>query len=368
MTLLVLGVIGLLQIVFLILLVGAVVAERTVLTRRQERLARERRRFVSALQRYLRLDIPDEARAILGDCDLAIAGSVLQSIALQVGGDEWDKVAQLVHDSGRMTEVEAMTRSLLWWRRLEGARLFSLLARPCDEPVVLRLVGDRNAAVRIAAAAAVDRLNSTPLVCAVLDFAIASGGVVSNYLTDLLCANRASLLEVLLDRLEAPGSDEELTTVLRLVGELAVPSLVQKVALHVEHENVEVRIAAARALGSLPHRASSRALRSLMHDSRWQVRAQAAASLGSIGAVEAAGDLETGLTDPSWWVRLRSGLSLRRLGAEGELRLRNAPRSDDPFARDMACYVLGLSPSAMAEYSGTGLVNHRDAFHPQQVA
>jgi HEAT repeat protein len=137
---------------------------------------------------------------------------------------------------------------------------------------------------------------------------------------------------------------------------------------HAEDENLEARIATVRALGAFPHPTASRALRLRLRDPRWQVRAQAAAALGAICATEAAHELSLALGDSSWWVRLRSGLALRQIGRPGIAELETTDVDGDSFAHDMARYVLGLSDSAMAEYSGTGLVNYADGGSPSMVA
>lgn len=368
MTPFVLGIIAVLQAIFLVLLIGVLLAERTVLNRRHEQLARDRRRFVSAMHRHVRYGRSEEAEEVLRECPLAVISSVLQSLAVQLGGDEWERIVEIVHESPRMEEIRSRGSSRRWWRRLESARLLALLATEEDTELVHQLVNDRHAAVEIAAAGALDRIPSEQLVGAVLDRAVEAGGVVASYLIDLLCTNKSSLLSVLMHRLSEPRSDEELAMVMNLASELGIPSLIGYVAVHAEHENIEVRIATVRALGAFPHPVSSRALRLRLRDARWQVRAQAAAALGSICAIEAADELAAALTDTSWWVRLRSGLSLRRLGPTGSARLGAISPDADPFAYDMAQYVMGLSDSAMAEYSGAGLVNHADITMTLRVA
>jgi HEAT repeat protein len=104
---------------------------------------------------------------------------------------------------------------------------------------------------------------------------------------------------------------------------------------------LEVRIAAARALGSIGELESAEALCAALRDPAWQVRAQAARALGGLGAPAALAALAPCLRDLWWWVRRNSAYALGALGVAGQAELAAiAARSDDPFARGAANEVL----------------------------
>jgi hypothetical protein len=100
---------------------------------------------------------------------------------------------------------------------------------------------------------------------------------------------------------------------------------------------VEVRVAAARALGRLAVIEATAALIEALEDEAWPVRAQAARALGRIRAPLALRELPPRLTDPAWWVRRHAAYALIEFGEEGAAELRLiAGGSPDPYARDMA--------------------------------
>jgi HEAT repeat protein len=103
------------------------------------------------------------------------------------------------------------------------------------------------------------------------------------------------------------------------------------------HSDVEVRVAAARALGRMNTGPSANALIEALSDPAWQVRAQAARSLGELSVQEAVVPLVRAMSDRGWWVRRHSAYALAKLGDRGRLALRHAAEhSDDRYAREMA--------------------------------
>jgi HEAT repeat protein len=109
------------------------------------------------------------------------------------------------------------------------------------------------------------------------------------------------------------------------------------IARRIQGAQVELRIAAARALGRIEARETALALLAALSDPEWMVRAQAARSLGRCGGPEAVGPLGARLEDSAWWVRHHAAHALARLGDAGRAELaRIATRSSDRYAREMA--------------------------------
>lgn len=106
---------------------------------------------------------------------------------------------------------------------------------------------------------------------------------------------------------------------LHLLGELkdnqSIPNIVEKANLS---ENLEVRIAAYKALGTIADKSALDCLIQGLKDSAWQVRAQAARGLGLIGNEKAIEFLEHAMNDTKWWVRRNSAEALTKLGKKGE--------------------------------------------------
>ena len=112
---------------------------------------------------------------------------------------------------------------------------------------------------------------------------------------------------------------------------------------------MEVRAAAARALGWLRAEECAASVLGALEDEAWQVRAQAARALGLIGASATLDPLAAALTDRAWWVRRHAAYALRSLGPEGIDTLRRAAaRSSDPYAREMAREALEAEPGLPA--------------------
>ncbi|MBK7367153.1 MAG: HEAT repeat domain-containing protein [Candidatus Eisenbacteria bacterium] len=100
---------------------------------------------------------------------------------------------------------------------------------------------------------------------------------------------------------------------------------------------LELRVAAARALGRLGMGESIPALMLALADPAWPVRAQAAHALGRLRAAPAVDALAERVSDRSWWVRHHAAYALAIIGSEGRDALCElVVRSDDGFAREMA--------------------------------
>jgi HEAT repeat protein len=101
--------------------------------------------------------------------------------------------------------------------------------------------------------------------------------------------------------------------------------------------HLEVRVAAARALGRLGMGEAIPVLVMALADPAWPVRAMAAQALGRLSASPAVDALAACVGDPSWWVRHHAAYALAAIGGEGHDALCDlAARSADDFAREMA--------------------------------
>ena len=88
-------------------------------------------------------------------------------------------------------------------------------------------------------------------------------------------------------------------------------------------------------------------VRALLSHEEWQVRVQAARALGRVGERADADRLAVLLGDREWWVRYRAAEALRELPALRRADLEALQASlPDPFAADMLAQVLAESPSA----------------------
>jgi HEAT repeat protein len=166
----------------------------------------------------------------------------------------------------------------------------------------------------------------------------------------MLRRSRPVVIQHLLKRLRR-NDDPALPRFAEFAVRLAEPALRERMTALADHANPEVRIQAARALGSFPHRESVTALTRLATDAAWEVRAQAARSLGMIADATTLPLVRSLLQDTAWWVRLRAGLALMRFGTAGRNALLETEVGADPDARNVAKLILGLPAQALAEFA-----------------
>ena len=357
----VLAAIAISQGLFIGMLLVLLVSRRLVMGLRSHRARQYGELARRAAARWLAGEVDDaRLRSRLEPLSFSQLSCFLQKHSAQVGGEDWERLGAVARSTSWYDRVRARAGSRLWWRRLQAARALQVVATDEDLPRIEALLRDEAISVRRAAVCCLRRVQSPGLAEAALDMAAREPRVLRDQILETLARGRGEMVEALIKRLGS-GDREQLRTALRLADLLGTPTLLPHVLPHASSPDFEVRIAAARALSSYPHAASSEVLCGLLGDPAWQVRAQAAAALGEIGAREALERLDRSLTDSSWWVRLRTALALRRLGRAGVAVLEARRLEDDRYAYEMARYVLELDAAAIAEYSGAHVVDYAEA-------
>ena len=341
------------QLALIVVVITGLFTWHALAIRLDRRRERELELVRDALRRFLsRHLLAEEAVEVLDSVSIGSLNAFLHEFAAQTSGHEGEAVYELIRSTRWHRSVVRRAASRLWWRRLAAARAIASVAVAEHLILIHNLLNDPTPATRLAAASALERLPSPALASAILDRAISGHAVARNHLIEVLAQSRTIVLPVMIDRLVAPASDEELRVLLDLGALLGYPTLLPHVIPHAMSPAVEVRIATATCLRNFPHPQATNALRRLLTDRSWQVRARAAASLGGVGAAEAIPDLLLSICDPNWWVRLRSAIALRLVGPAGIAALRGVDGRIDRYAFDMAHYVLELDDGAMAEFVG----------------
>ena len=338
------------QAALLIALVTLIVLTRWMGARRRARAAGPRAGLEQAVAKWLAGR--GTAASILWRLRLLPTGLALDALlhfAAHMEAGRWRQLTDLVARERWVGEVRSGARSRYWWRRLDAGRLLAVAPRPQDVPIVLRLLADEHPAVVMSVLPAIERVESPALAAAVLERLPHFSPTVQAYAAEALRRSRARVVPVLAKNVAGPPEREGLAAFVDLAGRIGEASLREAVTALADHEDLEVRVAVAKALGRFPHDASVAALTALARDSQWEVRAQAIQSLSRLKA-PATRTFQAGLRDPAWWVRLRSGLALAAAGAEGRNALLAEEVGPDAFARDMARLLLGLPAAALAEY------------------
>ena len=259
------------------------------------------------------------------------------------------QLARSLREDRWVRRILAQADSRWWWRRLDAARLLSVVGSSRDRGLLRQLLGDRHAAVQAAASTCLTRAGDHALIEHMLDTLHTRPPIVRVFQLRILRENWKNTVPLLLERLVPTAPMAKLQVWIVLAESLGDSRCLAPLISFCNHPVVEMRISATRAIRRYMHPDAEAVLRDMMRDSDWRVRAQAARGLGTIGAVEAIADLSQALGDRSWWVRFRSALALAQLGETGRRALRIARERPDRFAADMAAMVSGLSDGAVME-------------------
>jgi HEAT repeat protein len=279
-----------------------------------------------------------------------LAIDALVKWSARVPGERWRQLALALEQHWWARLVRTNSGSARWWKRLECARFLSVAAMPGDAARLIRLINDPHPAVHVAAVASLERIENSALTLAALERLPRLAPTVQAYYAAMLRRSRPVVIDHLQKRLRRVD-DAALARLAEFACRLGEPALRERLTALADHPSAEVRIQAARALGSFPHRESVAALKRLASDSAWQVRAQAMRSLGMITDVTTLPLVRAALRDGEWWVRLRAALALMRFAATGRNALLEAEVGADADARSVAKLVLGLPAQALAEFA-----------------
>lgn len=281
---------------------------------------------------------PDSAAREL----LAIGGTRLSA-------EQRRDLATIVRGAPWVEQILAQADSRRWWKRLEAARLLAMVCVEDDGPLVARLLNDPHPAVRGAATAPLSGCASRALVTAVVDELPSRTPSVRLQQCIALRRHANIATEVVVRRLAGPAPPASLRAWIQLVEVLATPAALTAVVPFASHPGVEVRTSAARALRYCFSPQGAEAVTRLLEDEDWRVRAAAARAVGALNVRAAIPKLIAAMHDEVWWVRFRAGLALADLSDDGKSALGDVRTSSDPFARDMATLVCGLSDGSRLE-------------------
>ncbi|MBI1810153.1 MAG: HEAT repeat domain-containing protein, partial [Gemmatimonadetes bacterium] len=217
-----------------------------------------------------------------------------------------------------------------------------------DRQLLGTLLADPHPAVAVAAVSALPGVADDGLVAQVVDAYPSLSPFVRGFLDLTLRELREPVTRALVSRMRMDAPTLALARRIALAEALdLLPVLDQAMALR-GHVDADVRAAVARAARRLPRDATVQLLARMTRDADVTVRVEAARSLGELGPGSVP-FLGGALHDTSWRVRRQAALSLALLGERGRLALREARADADPYVRDIASLVSGLSDGALLE-------------------
>ena len=344
-------VVALVQGIFFALLLLLIIVNRARQSLRAQSAAAGANRVAEPLQRWL-LGIgtaTDVASVLRRLPERDALDQLAIHVASKAAPDQVAQLARSLREDRWVRRILAQADSMWWWRRLEAARLLSVVGSVRDRALLLRLLGDNHATVQAAACTCLTRIGDQALVEHVLDTLHTRPPIVRVFQIRILRENWKHSVPALLERLVPTAPTVKLQGWIALAESLGDARCLAPLIAFSNHPVVELRISAARAIRRYMHPDAEAVLRDMMRDSEWRVRTQAARGLGTVGASAAISDLSFALADRSWWVRFRSALALAQLGEVGRRALRIARERPDRFAADMASLVNGLSEGAVME-------------------
>ena len=331
--------------------IALIVLNRWFRVRRSTRLNPRREAVDASMRRWAAGTAPLAGVLVgLSRLPVPLAIDALVKWSARVPGERWRQLALALEHNWWARLVRSNSSSARWWKRLECARFLSVAAMPQDAARLTRLINDRHPAVHVAAVACLERMENTALTLTALERLPKLAPTVQAYYAAMLLRSRPVVVEHLQKRLRR-SEDPGLARLAEFAARLGEPALRERLTALADHPNPEVRVQAARSLGTFPHRESVAALTRLIADGAWPVRAQAARSLGMISDVTTLSLVKAALRDDVWWVRLRAALALMRFAAVGRNALLEAEVGSDPYARATAKMVLGLPTQALAEFA-----------------
>jgi HEAT repeat protein len=344
-------VIASLQLVFVGLTLALLLA-----TRRRRQLGRERGDSAKVLvaESLTAFMLREDRGESLADALARLSPEVAARELLSIGGtrlsaEQRRDLASLVRGAPWVEQVLAQAGSRRWWKRLEAARLLAVVCVEDDGPLIARLLLDPHPAVTSAATAALAGCASPALVAVVVNGLPLCTPTVRLQQCIALRRHADIATAVVVRWLAMAVAPAALRAWIQLVEVLGTPAALAAVVPFASHPDVDVRTSAARALRHCFSREGAEAVTRMLLDEDWRVRAAAARAVGALSVRAAIPTLMDAMHDEAWWVRFRAGLALAELADEGRSALTDVRSSQDPFARDMAELVSGLSDGSRLE-------------------
>lgn len=350
-TIVVLGVIAVVQTVFLVMLVAFLMVRRVYDLARRAAFSSGRAALVEPVRNWLVADgsVSPVVNGIAALPAAAVVGYTSYFVRGTVPPEKRDELAAALRDAPWVRRSIAGARSRRWWRRIEAARTIALVGTAEDRDTVRLLFADPQPAVEVAAVDCLPRVADAELVGAVLERYAILPVMVRHYLENTLSEMRPLVEPELVARLRSDRPPALLAHWISLAAAIVSEPALKSASRLSGHESDVVRAAVADALRRVPNDATLFTLSVLLTDESAAVRERAAASLGFIASPRAVPMLQASMRDTSWLVRRRSALALAQLGEPGRIAVRELAEDPDPYVANIATVVSGLSGGALLE-------------------
>jgi len=272
----------------------------------------------------------------LGWADSLILKTILLELSEEVSGIQQSRATELYEFSGIADkEIHTLRRSWFWWLRAATAHNLGQMRVKRAKNDLIGALGDRNIEVRLEATWAIGHMGFVDALPLIMESMSHFFKIAALRMDAFIFEMGAPALPLLLELCNHPEEEIQLLAI-HLVGEFKDPGTVKVLLSLLDSQNLEVRLAACKAIGSIGDSSGLSGIIPYLEDSAWQMRAQTAKQFGRNGFTPAIPGLLKCLEDKAWWVRLNAGEALSQMGEEGRIALKEALKSEDRFARDMA--------------------------------
>lgn len=269
-----------------------------------------------------------------------------------VGGEFRERLEHALERAGLVQREINRLSHRQWWMRTDACwNLGRLGIQRAIDPLIERLE-ERNPTVRVAAIVALSNLRALRAVIPIINTLERYAGW-----SDMrACMALQKIGPEIIPQMEAMLRSENLSRAalkacLQIIGQLNItesPTIIRELA---QHQEIEIRINAIRALSRVDTAEQSVGLCiNALSDNAWAVRAIAAQSLGLLGDRRAIPSLEDSMKDGQYWVRHHAAEALARLGRDGIRALERQAHSEDRFVSDMAQQTLYLQQKMEAQW------------------
>jgi len=235
-------------------------------------------------------------------------------------------------------------------RRGEACRILGRLGQADAIPILVERLRDRDPVVRreaVGALAALRAVDLLPAITAAIEETDGWGDLLGVMTLVRMGPESVPRIGTLLASSRSPAMTKALLQVTAQLGAAADPALVRSLATH---PDMEIRVEALRALGSIaPEPESVSVCLAAMDDPEWPARALAASSLGRLGEPRAIARLEQAMGDRAYWVRHHVAEAIASLGEAGKAALTRGLDHANPFVRDMSAQALYMRAARRGE-------------------
>lgn len=306
----------------------------------QSRRGAQREHAMNALTEstFVDHDSAGEALRELRGVPLKVMWSLATAVPLHFDDQLSRRIVNVIGATNARRRIERLASSRFWFRRARAARLAHVLPES-DSDIVERLLNDSSASVQ---AATIESFGTDqiarhgPSLLTLLDHQNQSVRFTAQ---QALLRGDGRITEPL--RAWLLKANESVAHFgLEVAANLDDPRLVSEVRRFATSTDPAIRRLVARAtpIGAEPEELSF--FEEFFKDPDPQVRATAIESSTRIDADWLLPAVAHGLTDRSWKVRRAAGQALAKSGPLGNMYLRSALNSTDPYAADMARVVL----------------------------